>query len=249
MTRPRHTRRQPAPTAGIAEVEMPLGTGTPPFTTVLWDLDGTITDSAPGIISSIQKMLDTLGLAPPSHEELVSYIGPPILDSFRKNHLDDALELEHAYNLYREIYEEDGELNSRVYPGIARVVRAIHAAGIPMSTATSKNEQSAARVLRHYGLARYFDAIVGATIDESRSAKADVVAEALRVLDEKDVDLSNVIMIGDRFYDVEGAAAHGIPCIYVTWGYGAAGEEAGAVAVANSASDLLRFLGLDRTAS
>lgn len=237
-------RSQPQPSETTRLVALPHGTGRPPFTAVLWDLDGTIIDSAPGITTAISKMLDTYGLPIPSHEELLSYIGPPILDSFRRNHLDDAIELEHALNTYREIYEEEGEDNSRVYPGVGDVVRAVRAAGIPQSTATSKPEDSATRVLEHFGLAHEFDAIVGATPDETRSRKEEVVEEALRVLGERGVDLSNVLMIGDRFYDVEGSGANGVPCVYVTWGYGCSGEEAGSVGVAGDADDLRRFLGL-----
>ncbi|KAB1648788.1 HAD hydrolase-like protein [Pseudoclavibacter endophyticus] len=239
------TRPQPAATATTALVDLPRGTGRPPFTAVLWDLDGTIVDSAPGIISSIQKMLAVLGLEVPPYDDLVSYIGPPILDSFREHGLGEIVELEYALGVYRDIYREEGEANSRVYPGMADVIRAVHDAGIPMSTATSKNQESAARVLEHFGLHRSFDAVVGATPDDSRSAKADVVAEALRVLETQGHDLSNVIMLGDRFYDVEGSSQHGVPCVYVTWGYGTVGEEAGSVAVVDDPARLPGLLGLE----
>lgn len=211
---------------------------------MLWDLDGTIVDSAPGIISSMQKMLDVLGLDVPSYEQMLDYVGPPILDAFRRHHLDDAVELALALTTYRDIYEEEGERNSRVYPGVDGLLRELRERGVPQSTATSKPEPSATRVLTHFGLAHELDAIVGATPDETRSAKADVVAEALRVLGERGADLSNVIMIGDRFYDVEGSAANGVPCIYVTWGYGELGEEAGSVGVASSTAELRGLLGL-----
>ena len=239
-----HTRPQPDATATTTKISMLRGTGRPPFSAVLWDLDGTISDSGPGIIAAISKMLDTFGLPIPPYDELLSYIGPPILDSFRRNHLDDALELTEAMHTYRDIYEAEGEHQSLPYPGIPEIVRELHALGVPQSTATSKPESSATRVLDHYGLVPEFDAIVGATDDESRSRKADVVREALRVLGEQGADLSNVIMIGDRFYDVEGSGEHGVPCIYVTWGYGTVGEEAGSVGVASEAAGLRRLLGL-----
>ena len=222
---------------------MAHGTGRPPFTAVLWDLDGTIVDSAPGIISSMQKMLDVLGLDVPSYEQMLDYIGPPILDAFREHELDDAVELDLALSTYRDIYQEEGERNSRVYPGLGELLRTFHDLGVPQTTATSKPEDSASRVLTHFGLEQYLTAVVGATPDETRSAKHEVVAEALRVLGARGVDLSNVIMIGDRHYDVQGSAANGVPCIYVTWGYGEVGEEAGAVGVAATADDLRRLLG------
>lgn len=237
-------RPQPAATDTTREVAFDRGTGRPPFTAVLWDLDGTIVDSAPGIMHGITKMLETFGLPVPPYERLLTYIGPPIFDAFRDNGLDDAVELELALQTYRDFYEHGGEFDSRVYPGVASIIRDLRAAGVPQSTATSKPEPSAARVLEHFGIAEELDAIVGATVDESRSKKADVVAEALRVLGEQGADLSNVIMIGDRFYDVQGSAEHGVPCIYVTWGYGTSGEDEGCVGVASTANDLRRLLGL-----
>lgn len=237
-------RQQPAAKLEATPLEYAHGTGIGPFTAVLWDLDGTIADSAPGITTAIAKMLDTFGLPVPSHDELLSYVGPPILDSFRRNGLDDAVELEHAMEMYRDYYREEGEGQTILFPGMAELIRAVHAAGIPQSTATSKPEPSARRILEKFGLDVELEFITGATEDESRSAKADVVAEALRRLGEAGHDLSNVLMIGDRFYDVQGSAVHGVPSCYVTWGYGELGEERGASYVATSPTELRHILGL-----
>lgn len=238
------TRLQPQATTEPLAVSYPHGTGVGPFTAVLWDLDGTIADSAPGIVDAIAKMLDNFGLPIPSYDELLSYVGPPILDSFRKNGLDDAVELNHAMETYRDYYRESGEMASVPYPGVLDLIRDLRAAGIPQSTATSKPEPSATRILEHFGVAGELDFITGATEDESRSAKKDVVAEALRRLGEAGVDLSNVLMIGDRIHDVEGSAANGVPCCYVTWGYGRLGEERGASVVATTADELRACLGV-----
>lgn len=224
---------------------MPLGTGEPPFTTVLWDLDGTISDSAAGIVAAMRATFDTFRMPIPDDETLLSYVGPPIIDSFKEQGLDDAIELTHALETYREIYEEHGLLQSPAFAGIGEIIAELHARGVRQSTATSKPETAAARVLEHYGLAQYFDFITGASADESRSAKADVVAEALARLRGVDADLSRTIMIGDRHYDVTGSAANGVPAIYVTWGYGKVGEDDGAVAVATTAAELRTLLGLD----
>ena len=220
------------------------GTGIGPYTAVLWDLDGTISDSAPGIVSALRQTFDTFRMPIPDDATLLSYVGPPIIDSFKHQGLNDAIEIQHALETYREIHEETGLIDSPAYAGIPEIVRAVKAAGIPQSTATSKPESAAKIVLGHYGLINEFDTITGATDDESRSKKADVVEEALRRLAEMGHDLSNVIMIGDRFYDVQGSAEHGVPAIYVTWGYGQVGEEEGAVAVATSAAELRQLLGL-----
>lgn len=241
---PEATRIQPEATAEATRVQMPLGTGVPPFTTILWDLDGTISDSAPGIIESIRKMLDIFRLPVPPYEELVSYIGPPILESFRKHDLNDQVELATAMETYREIYRTEGAFNSQIYPGIREILRDAHERGIWQSTATSKNENSAVMIMNHYDITKYFNHTAGASDDEAISAKTEVIAEALRRLRESGADLSNTIMIGDRFYDVQGALEHGIPAIYVTWGYGNLGEEAGSVAVATTPEELRGFLGL-----
>ncbi|SJM54976.1 HAD hydrolase-like protein [Gulosibacter sp. 10] len=224
--------------------ELPRGTATPPFSAVLWDLDGTISDSAPGIVAALRKTLDVFRMPIPDDETLLSYVGPPIIDTFKELHLDNAVEIHHAIETYREIHSESGLDHSPPFAGVAELVRDVHRAGIPQSTATSKPEPSALRVLHHYGILDEFDFVTGASPDESRAAKTEVVAEALARLEGKGVDLSNVIMIGDRFYDVEGSAEHGVPCIYVTWGYGRVGEDAGAAGVATNAVELRAMLGL-----
>lgn len=236
---------QPPATETTTRVDFERGTGVPPFTAVLWDLDGTIVDSAAGITSAIARMLESFGLPVPGPIELRSYVGPPILDSFKLHGLDREIGLDRAIERYREFYRENGELSGAVFPGMAEAIRAVHAAGIPQSTATSKPESAATRILEHFDLADQFDVITGASDDETRSAKGDVVAEALRRLDERGVDLSNVIMVGDRFYDVQGAGENGVPTIYTTWGYGQEGEEVGSVGVAATPEQLLGFLGLD----
>jgi phosphoglycolate phosphatase len=216
-----------------------------PYTAVLFDLDGTIVDSAPGITATLAATFERMGLPVPTPAELVAYVGPPILDSFRDlAHFD--LETAHrALDIYREIYIRGGVLDATVYPGLERVLRAIHDAGIPLSLATSKPEKPAALVLDHYGLTQYFDEVTGASADEVRSKKADVVAEALRRLYLRDADISAPVMIGDRIHDIEGAAVHDVPTIFVTWGYGSPAEAAGAIAVADDAGQLLALLGLD----
>jgi len=221
------------------------GRGIAPFTAVLWDLDGTISDSAAGIMSALAKTFDTLGLPVPDEDVLRSYVGPPILDVFREQGLDDAIEQEHAFELYREIVRDSGPAeDAHAYAGILDLVWAVHHAGVPQSTATSKPESIARRVLEAYAVADAFDFITGASDDERRSRKDEVVEEALLRLRGAGVDLSNVVMIGDRFYDVEGSAANGVPAIYVAWGYGAPGEERGAVATASTPAELRALLGV-----
>ncbi|MEO5920590.1 MAG: HAD hydrolase-like protein [Pseudolysinimonas sp.] len=214
------------------------------YTAVLFDLDGTIVDSAPGITATLAKTFERLGRPVPTPAELLAYVGPPILDSFRDLAHFDAAESELALETYRPLYLESGVYDATVYPGLEEVLRRIHESGMRLSLATSKPEVPATLVLDHYGLTKYFDELTGASADETRSKKADVVAEALRRLREGGADLSAPVMIGDRIHDTHGAGEHGVPTIYVTWGYGAPAEQAGAVAVVDTADELLQALGL-----
>jgi phosphoglycolate phosphatase len=217
---------------------------TRPYTAVLFDLDGTIVDSAPGITATLAATFESMGLPVPSPAELVAYVGPPILDSFRDLAHFDEQTSHRALDIYRKLYLQTGVFDATVYPGLADALNRIHDAGIPMSLATSKPERPARLVLEHYDLVRYFDELTGASEDEVRSKKADVVAEALRRLGEAGADLSKPVMIGDRIHDIEGAGEHGVPTIYVSWGYGAPAETAGSVAIADDAEELLGLLGV-----
>lgn len=217
---------------------------TRPYTAVLFDLDGTIVDSAPGITASLAKTLADLGEPIQTPAELLRWVGPPIMDSFRDLGGFDPAESLKALEIYRGHYLSEGVFDAAVYDGVPDVLRAISQSNLPLSLATSKPETPATLVLEHYGLAHYFDELTGASDDEKRSKKADVIAEALRRLAANGADLERPIMIGDRIHDVEGAAANGIPTIFVTWGYGAPEEAAGAVAVVDSPAQLFPLLGL-----
>ena len=214
----------------------------PAFTSILFDLDGTIVDSAPGITATLAYTFREMGLPLPSPAELLAYVGPPILDSFRERAGMSLGEAAAALAIYRPRYLEVGALDSTVFPGVAGVIRAVHAAGIPISLATSKPETPATLMLSHYGLLQEFDIITGASDDEVRSSKADVVAEALVRLAAIGADLSRPVLVGDRKHDIEGAAANDIPTIFVDWGYGSADEQVGAIAVARTPADLQRML-------
>lgn len=217
------------------------------FTAVLFDLDGTIVDSAPGITATLAYTFKTLGLPIPTPTELLVWVGPPILDSFRDLASLDIEQSQRALAIYREKYLSEGVYDATVYPGVREVLYAIHAAGIPLSLATSKPETPARAVLEHFQLIEPFDELTGASDDEARSAKKDVVQEALRRLAAGGADLSSPVLIGDRHHDVEGAAHHGVPTIFVTWGYGSPAEAAGAIATVDTPEQLLEQLGLTAT--
>jgi phosphoglycolate phosphatase len=216
----------------------------PPFSAILLDLDGTVTDSAPGITDTLAWTFAQLGIPVPPPDELLRYVGPPLLDSFRDRAGLTLEQRERALEVYRERYLDRGAYDSRLYPGMGLLVRDIAAAGIPLCLATSKPETPATLMLEHFTIAEYFDVITGASEDEVRSAKADVVAEALVRLRARGADLSRPVMIGDRIHDIEGAAAHGIPTIAVTWGYGDVDERRDAHAIAHDVDELRELLGL-----
>jgi phosphoglycolate phosphatase len=212
------------------------------WSAIIFDLDGTITDSAPAITSSLARTFATLGRPVPSAAELLAYVGPPLLAAFREYAGMTPTEAAEALTVYRTDYQGPASLDTAVFPGVAGLLERIHQAGIPLALATSKPESHAIKILEHFDLAKYFTVMVGASEDETRSAKADIVAEALNRLSAAGADLSSPVMVGDRGYDAEGAAANGVPAILVEWGYGSPAEAAGATAVVHSADQLGRLL-------
>ncbi|TFC93118.1 MULTISPECIES: HAD hydrolase-like protein [Cryobacterium] len=212
------------------------------WSAILFDLDGTITDSAPAITSSLARTFAVLGRPVPSVSELLAYVGPPLLAAFREYAgmtPDEAVE---AVAVYRADYQNGHLLDTAIFPGVAGVLERIHAAKIPMAVATSKTQHNAIAVLEHFDLARYFAAIVGSTDTETRSSKADIVAEALERLGAAGADLTAPVMVGDRRYDAEGAAEHGVPTILVEWGYGSPAEATAAATTVYSSDRLAKLL-------
>ena len=221
-------------------VTSPTLSPTRTWSAVLFDLDGTIVDSATDIMASLAHAFTEMGLPVPADDVLRSYVGPPLLDSLRMTAGFTDAEAWEALNVYRDHYGEH-LLASPVFPGVAGVLERLHAAGVPIALATSKPESMARAVLDHNNLTKYFTVIAGASEDEERSTKADVVAHALRGLREAGVDTDSSVMVGDRGYDTLGALANGVPTILVEWGYGSPAEAADAIAVAHS-TDQLRSL-------
>lgn len=193
-----------------------------PSTVVLFDLDGTLTDSYLGITRSYIHAFTEIGLEPPSADALRSVVGPPLHVSMAGFGLSRA-QTTAAIAAYRERYHDVGWLENRLFDGMADLVADLSASGRSMAVATSKNQPIARRIVEHFGLADHFTAVAGAGDDGTRGTKAEVIAHALDVL-ESDRNTSRTVMIGDRSHDVEGAAAHGIRTIGVRWGYALPGE-------------------------
>lgn len=206
---------------------------------ILFDLDGTLTDSGEGIINSVIPALEYYGIEIPSREELRVFVGPPLHDTFLRFGVP-ADQLENATKIYRSRYIPIGKFENAPYPGIPELLETLKSQGHKLFVATSKPEPMAVEILEHFDLAQYFDRICGASMDTSRSSKEAVIAYLL----EQNGSAENMVMVGDTKYDVIGAKAHGIPTIGVSWGYGEIDEmlEAGATAIAHTTQELLELL-------
>ncbi len=215
-----------------------------PWTCVLWDVDGTIVDASDGILRRLTITLEHFGKRPPTRAELVHWIGPPMYDSFQANVGMTPAESSEAVSFYRVLGKQDGyTTGAKLFAGVGELIREVAAAGIPQATASSKPEIPVAALMDHFDLSPSFTAIVGATADEKTlSAKADIVAEALRRLQVAGVDTSRPVLVGDRHHDVEGGAAHDVPVIFVRWGFSWPHEADGAQAAVDDVDQLRRLL-------
>ena len=209
---------------------------------ILFDLDGTLTDPGIGITNSVAHALAHWNIEVADRAELYKFIGPPLSDSFMRYYGFSEEDAIHAIAVYREYFSVKGLYENEVYPGIPELLESLKAQGKTVVLATSKPEKFAVEILRHFGLYDYFDIIAGASMDESRNKKADVIAYAISQM--KNPDLSRMIMIGDREHDILGAKQIGIDSIGVLYGYGdrAEHEKAGATYIAEKVKDILPML-------
>jgi phosphoglycolate phosphatase len=194
------------------------------YQTVLLDLDGTLVDSAPGIVSTIAYSLKALGRPVPPMKDLLRWVGPPLPESFATRAGMEPDEIAEAIAIYRARYLDVGAYDSKLFDGMGVFLRALREAGATIALATSKPTTPASIVLEHFTISPFFDVIACAADDETRGRKDQVIEDALAELTAKGHTTDNIIMVGDRIHDVEGAAVHGIETIMVTWGYGGPAE-------------------------
>ena len=186
---------------------------------ILFDLDGTITDSGEGIINSVQYALDKMGIVEPEPDSLRKFIGPPLIDSFMKYYglsKEDAIRMR---NIFNERYQPIGWMENRPYEGIETVLKTLQEEGIVLGIATSKPEDVAERVLRHFDLRDYFPIFCAAPLNGIGGEKAGRIQAAIESAKALGCEAKNVIMVGDTRFDVLGAHECGIPCVGVTWGF------------------------------
>lgn len=210
-----------------------------PAPLVLLDLDGTLTDSASGIVASARAAYDDLGLPAPDAATLRTFVGPPIVGSFLAHGVPRD-RIPEAIVAYRRYFAAEGMFDNAVFDGVPDALRALREAGARLLVATSKPTVYARPIAEHFGLAPLLDGVFGAPPDDVPSSKASVIAEALSSLAPDGYDPARTVMVGDREHDVIGAREHGIDTLGAGWGYALPGEltAAGAVAVLGAPVDL-----------
>ncbi len=218
----------------------------PPPTVVLFDLDGTLSDSAPGILAALRHAFELHGIAPLDERAERALLGPPFYESLPP--IVGADRLRSVIDAYRSRYDTT-MYDTAVFPGVAQLVAALAADGRRLAVATSKPEFYATPIVEHLGLLPFFETVGGDSRDGALPTKALVIEQVLQRLG--DPDPAEVVMVGDRSHDVIGARAHGIDCVAVSWGYAVDGELEAArpAAVVHTARQLADVLGVDADAA
>ena len=211
---------------------------------IFFDLDGTLTDSKEGILNSLRYAFDKLGEPVPPESTLIKFIGPPLQDSFAEFCGFSAERAAEAIAVFRERYEPVGKFENMAAPGMADLCARLKARGYVLALASSKPEKLCLSICERFGFTQSLQTIVGSPIGADWQ-KADVIREVMRRLGLTEADKPSMLMVGDRKYDVLGAAECGLPCVGVEFfGYAAPGElaQAGAAAVVHTAAELEAYI-------
>ncbi|HOP12030.1 MAG TPA: HAD family hydrolase [Oscillospiraceae bacterium] len=213
-----------------------------PYKTVLFDLDGTLTDPGLGITNSVKVALEQFEIHVEDNRELYPFVGPPLIESFMKFYGLSREQTDVAIGYFREYFQDKGIFENVPYEGINTLLADLKAAGKTLVVATSKPEVFAKRILERFDLAQYFTFIAGANLDETRTLKSEVIEYALNNIGP--VTMSECVMVGDREHDVLGAKVFGMDSIGVLYGYGSREEfeKAGATYIAESVEALRTFI-------
>lgn len=226
---------------GVLGIEIELANNNHPKH-ILFDLDGTLTDSGVGIIKCAKLTLAHYGLPTPDDQTMRTFVGPPLMQSFRKYGVSEE-KIAEAVFIYRSRYTAIGMFENFPYPGISELLQQLNAQGHRLYVATSKPEHMAITILEHFGLAQYFDRICGAASDDTRSKKEEVIAYLLKQTGRTE----DMVMVGDTIFDIVGAKANGMEAIGVAWGYGNVEEmkKAGA-RIAETPEELLLLINTEK---
>ena len=199
------------------------------FRKILFDLDGTLTNPKTGITKSVQYALAHFGIEEEA-DNLTQFIGPPLIDSFMNFYGFSLEQAREGVTVYREYFAPKGIFENDVYPGVPEMLAALKENGAILAVASSKPEVFVEQILEHFDLAKYFDVVVGSLMNETRTAKEEVLEEALRQLSIMSTDgaendkKSTTAMVGDRKFDITGAKAHGLTAVGVSFGFAEPGE-------------------------
>lgn len=209
------------------------------YTHVLFDLDGTLTDSSKGIEKSAALALDYFHIPYQSLDDLSVFIGPPLRKTFPEWGVPEE-RVEEAVQIFRSYYLVKGKFENRPFDGIVMMLEDLKAAGVHLYVATSKPEGTAREILDHYDLSQYFDEIAGASMDGSRDDKASVI----RYLLSKCAHVSDALMVGDTYYDIDGACDLGMASAGVSWGFGSVSDmiSHGAAVIVESPQELENYI-------
>lgn len=218
------------------------------FQYCLFDLDGTLTDSQEGITKSVQYALKAFGIEEPDLKKLTPFLGPPLQKSFMEIYGFSQEDAAKAVALYRERFAPIGIFENSVYPGIPDMLENLKEKGVLLAVASSKPECYVRQILAHFDVEKYFDVVVGSELDGRRSQKEEVVEEALKRLGILTIPVEKrktaCAMIGDRKFDLQGAKAHFLTGVGVSYGYAPVGEleEEGADYIAETVGELAQYL-------
>lgn len=207
------------------------------YNAVIFDFDGTICDTGEGILKSAKYALDAFGIEAPEYTELTCFIGPPLFVTFQEEFGADATTADALVKKYRERYTNKGLLESELYDGIKELLESLKNEGIKIGIASSKPQDYIEALLDHFDIKKYFDSICGVPFTADCESKANIISRCVKALE---VVGNEVLMVGDKKYDIEGARANLIDSVGVLWGYGSRIEfvEAGAKFVAEKISDV-----------
>ena len=204
----------------------------------LFDLDGTLTDPAIGITNSVMHALEKYDIHVGDRSELYPFIGPPLDYSFKTFYGFTDEQAVQAIKYYREYFSVTGLFENSVYEGIPEMLENLKEKGVKIALATSKPYEFSIKILKHFDLYKYFDFFGAATMDGRISKKEDVISNLLNEMGAPDKD--EILMVGDRYHDIEGAKANDLKSAGVLWGYGSREElqNAGAEYILSGPSEI-----------
>ena len=209
---------------------------------ILFDLDGTLTNPKEGITKCVQYALDAFGIHEPDLDKLIPFIGPPLLQSFQEFYGFTPEDAVTAVKKYRERFSTIGLYENFPYPGIAPMLQQLQAQGKTLVVASSKPTVFVKQILEKFELSQYFASIEGSNLDGTRTDKKEVISAVLQNFNNPPME--QLLMVGDRKYDVIGAKELGLPCVGVRFGFAAPGEleNSGAIYIAQTVADLHQYL-------